>query len=669
MKTTYIIHPIKFIIFIAVVLFFSCNKQLDQQPMSSATPEKYLNEETQLEAYANGLYTGILPSHGNWSYGTFGIDAHTDNQAAINYDNRFVPGQWRVGQTGGDWWFNNIYSCNYFINNILPKLAAGKISGSDVNIKHYIGEVYFLRAYEYFRRYQTFGDFPIVRSPLPDNQIVLTEASKRHPRNEVARFIISDLDSAALLMSGASFRTTRISKDVALLLKSRVALFEGTWLKYFKGTAFVPNGSGWPGAAKDYNTNYQFPSGSIDNEIQYFLTQSMDAAKQVADKYISSLTINTGVVQQDASEPVNPYMDMFGSPDLSSYSEVLLWRQYSRALGITHAVVVGAQNGDYGVGVTKGLVDGFLMSNGLPIYASGSTYQGDNTIADIRKNRDSRLSIFLKEPQQKNILYPSNDGDHAIPIEPIPAILEASSEKIYTTGFALRKGGSFYQNQAGNGQSFTGSITFRATEALLNYIEACYEKNGSLDNNADAYWRKIRNRSNVDPDYNKTIAATIMTQEAKNDWGAYSAGMLINTTLYNIRRERRSELMAEGLRFMDLCRWRAMDQMITTPYHIEGMKIWGEMQNWYKNSDGSSRLKYGTSTANVSSPERSMYLRPYEKVTNSLVYEGYRWAMAHYLSPIAVQHFLITSSDGSTIATSPIYQNPGWTTTAGQGAQ
>ena len=71
------------------------------------------------------------------------------------------------------------------------------------------------------------------------------------------------------------------------------------------------------------------------------------------------------------------------------------------------------------------------------------------------------------------------------------------------------------------------------------------------------------------------------------------AGKLIDPTLYNIRRERRCELMAEGLRYMDLMRWRAMDQMIATPYHIEGFKLWGSMQEWYKNEDGTSQLVYG----------------------------------------------------------------------------
>ena len=154
-----------------------------------------------------------------------------------------------------------------------------------------------------------------------------------------------------------------------------------------------------------------------------------------------------------------------------------------------------------------------------------------------------------------------------------------------------------------------------------------------------------------------------MTKEALNDWGAYSAGKLIDPTLYNIRRERRCELMAEGLRYMDLMRWRAMDQMIATPYHIEGFKLWGSMQEWYKNEDGTSQLVYGmdNSKANVSDPTLSPYLRPYEKYGNNLAKDGYRWAMAHYLEPYRIQDIDITSGGGS-IEDSPIYQNTYWPT-------
>ena len=97
-------------------------------------------------------------------------------------------------------------------------------------------------------------------------------------------------------------------------------------------------------------------------------------------------------------------------------------------------------------------------------------------------------------------------------------------------------------------KGYTASIAYRATEALLNYMEASYEKNGTLDGAATEYWKIIRRRSHVDEDFQKTIALTDMSKEAENDWGAYSGGKLIDATLYNIRRERRCEFMADGLR-------------------------------------------------------------------------------------------------------------------------
>jgi len=642
----------------------SCKKDfLDRQPLSSITPENFLNEESQLASYAINRY-GLLPTHAQWTFGTFGTDGNTDNQTSMSYDNRFVPGQWKVGTSGGDWSFTDIYQCNYFFKVVLPKLKANTITGNIVNIKHYIGEMYFFRAFIYFGKLQALGDFPIVKTTFPDVLAPLILASKRAPQNEVARSIISDLDSAALLMSTTApdGNKNRLSKNCANILKSRVALYEGTWLKYFKGTAYVPNGTGWPGKAKDYNANYAFPSGSIDGEITYFFTQAMAAAKIVADA--TPLVTNNKVLQQTTTDAVNPYFSMFSDVDLKPYSEVLLWRRFDKGLAIVHNVPVYAQLGNDGVGLTKGMVDGFLMANGLPIYATGSGYAGDDSITLVRKNRDGRLWLFLKEPKQINVLYPSILGDHATPIEPYPDILNSSVEQKYTTGYAIRKGLNYDAQQCGNGNGFTGQIVFRGTEAYLNYIEACYESTGAIDATADAYWKAIRTRGGVDPNYLATIAATDMTQEAKGDWGAYSAGVFIDKTLYNIRRERRCELMAEGLRQMDLRRWRAMDQMITTAYQIEGFKLWGPMQKWYK----ASSLTYtGGTSSTVSDPTKSLYLRPYQRTTTSLAYNGFKWTMAHYLNPIAVQNFQITADASGDIATSPIYQNPGWPITANAG--
>ena len=305
------------------------------------------------------------------------------------------------------------------------------------------------------------------------------------------------------------------------------------------------------------------------------------------------------------------------------------------------------------------------MQNGLPVYATGSMYHGDRTIADVRKDRDSRLSIFLKEPGQKNILIFDPSGTTYQVEEPYPNITEGSEERTYNTGYALRKGWSYDQGQCVNGFGYTACASFRAAEALLNYMEASYELQSRVDETARSYWKALRERSKVDADYEKTIANTDMSQEVLYDWGAYSAGKIIDPVLYNIRRERRSELMAEGLRFMDLIRWRAMDQMIATPYHIEGFHLYNTpMEEWY----GGKLTNDGSDKANASSPERSEYLRPYEKNSKSEVYDGYRWAMAHYLSPIMIKQFQLTSTDGSNLESSPMYQNPGWPMTADEGA-
>jgi hypothetical protein len=650
---------------VAAAILFSCNDYLDQEPISDITPEEYLRDVSQLASYTIDRYEDILPSHENWSFGIFGNDAGTDNMAKPSYDDKYTPGQWKTEQTEGEWDFENIYQCNYFLQTVVPRWQSGTLTGSSDLISHYIGEAYFLRAYEYFSRVQALGDFPIIKEVLPDDKEALTRASRRMPRSEVIRFIITDLDSAICLMQTASPDGTgnRLSKGCAQLIKSRVALYEATWLKYFNGTAFVPNGPDWAGAEKGYNSNYQYQAGSIQEEIEWLLQQSMEAAQQVADNF--PLTPNNGVLQQSTSDASNPYFDMFSAVDMSGYSEVLLWRQYDRGLGTTHNVPVYAQLGNHAVGLTRGMVDGFLMANGLPIYDAASGYAGDDYISDVRKNRDGRLWLFLKEPGQVNVLYESVNGTHATPVEPIPDITNSSWEKGYSTGYTIRKGLNYDAGQCVNGEGYTGCVVFRATEACLNYIEACYELNGSLDAKARQYWTAIRERAGVDTDIDKTIAATVMSEEAKNDWGAYSAGNFVDVTLYNIRRERRCELMAEGLREMDLKRWRALDQLISTPYHIEGFKLWGPMQQWYDSSD----LEYGSATATVSAPSVSSYLRPYEKTGKELVYDGYKWAMAHYLNPIAIEHFLQTSDDGETISTSPIYQNPGWPVVANQGAE
>lgn len=646
----------------------SCNDFLDQQPPSELTSEGFFTTEDQVQAAANQLYTDILPGHGEWNYGTYTIDNNTDNQVTRTPDSKFSAKLWRTGNTNDAWNWDRVRDVNYQLYHINANYRAGKISGSEDNLKQYIGELYFLRAYAYFKLLRNFGDLPVLTEPLPDNEAVLVAASVRQPRNEVARFIINNLDTAATMMKGHSVPNTRIGYDAVQLFKSRVALFEGTWLTNFAGTPFVPNGPGWPGAQK--TKGYQFPTGSVEAEAKWFFEQCTTAAEEVADKYKDKLSVNTGTFPQAISDPVNPYLEIWGTTDCSNKPEVLLWRQYSKSLGVQNNVEVSAQRGNIGTGFTRSLMEGYLMKDGKPIYASAYEYC-DTSVRLVRKDRDPRLAALLKAPGDINN-FKNNDfsaGDHWMPVEPIPAITNASMEKGHVTGYAIRKGMTHDRLLAANGGGYNACVVFRATEALLNFIEADYMLKGQLSAKATDYWKSVRRAAGFKGDAllpQTTIDATDISRETR-DWGAYTAGKLIqDKTLYNIRRERRSELIAEGLRDFDLSRWRSYEQLITVPAHAEGIHFWNTpMQDWYR-----GYVADGSNNATISKKEKSEYFRPQEVIeVNNSYYNGLTWRMAHYLQPLPLRQFLLTAPDHATMADSPLYQNPYWPMTPNQPAE
>ncbi len=645
--------------------FTACNDYLDVVPDSSITPESFFNAEADLSAYSINLYNFTCISPGSYGISTFGYDNATDNQAAMNYSVRWVPGEWLVPASGGEWDFTAIRNCNYFLDQVLPKYNAGNITGSESNIRHYIGEVYLLRANNYFNKLKNIGDCPIIETALPDDKEVLLEASKRRPRHMVARFILADLDKAIeyLSESGPGGKN-RITKDAAYLLRSRVALYEGTWEKYHAGTAFVPGGPGWPGSdAEGYNAQ---------TEINYFLTEAMKSAKVVGDKLVGNLVDNTGAAEgMNASfASLNPYYTMFCDTDMGGYSEVLMWRTYDESLNVTHNIQMQLQNNGGGSGWTRGLVNSFLMRNGLPIYAAGSGYSAEwekQGITATLQDRDSRIQLFTKKDGDIDN-YASSGKINYVDLE---WVVKGNNETRMVTGYAIKKGKHYNDYmQTLHHKGTTGSIIFRGTEALLNYMEACYEANGSVDATAGNYWRALRTRAKVNADFNATIAATNMTEEAKGDWGAYSKGAPVDATLYNIRRERRNELIGEGMRWDDLARWRACDHV--NGYQIEGMRYWGSVyEGTWTSDDGADLVVVDVAggAGNMSDQSISgVYIHPYQisRVNNS-VFEGYRFTPAHYLYPLAQSVFRKSSADGS-LENSVVYQNPGWSKLAGSGA-
>lgn len=636
----------------------SCNDFLDRQPISELIPENYMNDVSHLETYVLKTYSSCLMGHaeGN-TWGTLlASDDGTDDKVSDREQVMYSPGNLRVEEDGGDWDFKGIRNCNYFLSEVLPKYESKSITGDDALIRRNIGEMYFFRAYEYFNKLKELGDFPIITEVLDMDNEKLVEKSKREPRSKVARFILQDIDNAIeyLPEEASTDKGTRLNKTVAYLFKSRVALFEASWLKNFDNTSFVPNGPEWPG--KDLNPDFEFEKGSLVNEVNDLLEIAISSANEVIKKH-PELTENSGLLQQSITDPVNKYFAMFADYDLSQYDEVLLWKDYDKSILVVNKSGISAIIGNFHVGVTKGLVDCFLMADGLPYYQSDN-YQGDDYIADVVKNRDGRLQLFLKVPGQKN-KFINEDIYQGPKVENKPLLFHPSWG--YSTGYALRKYGIFDGTQCDqNVGSDTGCPIFRSVEAYLNYMEAYYMRYNTLDATAEECWKKIRRRAKVSDDIYNTIRLTDMQIEKLGDWGAYTAGQLVDETMYNIRRERRCELMSENMRMDDLRRWRSMDQMITEPYIVKGFKLWGPMQNWYIKDDGTSELISTGNNPNVSPESEGEYLCPFQKNKKHINYGGYKWNMAHYLAPIAAKHFVLAGDENSVI-----YQNPGWGVTAG----
>lgn len=704
------------------MLTTSCEDFLDREPITDLTPESYFTTADQVAAYTVQYYVDQLKdsrdkslTHETPSYNSCKTrnDDVTDNlfveQGSLTYfaGNKLVPAGRNLKTL-----YERVRVWNWLLEQVTPKIEAGTLVGAE----QYVGEAYFFRALAYYNGLVQFGDLPIITEVLPDDNAILVENSVRQPRNEVARFILKDLDTAiGMLGSKSSVGTQRINKETALLLKSRVGLFEGTFEKYHQGTGRVPGDENWPGAASHAGKTFD-----IDGEINFFLEQAIEAAQQVADATV--LTENNHKLNPEAGETSmgNPYFDMFSSVSLNGYDEILLWREYISSAGMHNATYQLTRGGDR-TGLSRSYVRSFLMKDGLPYYAS-SQYQGDTSVSQEKMNRDERLQLFVSG--EDDVLSSASDDPRVLGDEEghIPGTVftldtlniggmgELQSRD--PTGYRPRK----YISYDYSGQNYTQSASttgcpvFRSAEALLNYIEAYYVRYGQLDDKAKGYWRQLRERAGVSTDINATINATDLTKEFDNDNGiikgdlaVYSGTTMVDKTLYNIRRERRCEFISEGMRWDDLKRWRSWDMILasgSTRYLLQGMNIWDEAfkkygidkdypingyENYFRNTSDKSDPAYpylnGSNNTpfivtsgeggNVSAPNDELtgkYLSPLRvDIRNSqLLNGGYSWYKAYYLEPLGVQDLTLTATDPTDPSTSVMYQNPYWPTDAGR---
>lgn len=661
----------------------SCNDLLDLEPVSQITPESFYQTADQLGAYMINYYgelqnpfSDAMFHGGGYNDGIARSDGNTDIQVVDGGSMKlFVPDKWEVA--GGkqlQGWYGSVRAFNYFLEMAEARLEAGEIEGDKELILNYIGEGYFFRALTYYRMLALYGDLPIVTKVLEDNNEVIVENSKRAPRNEVARFILEDLDRAMdRLYDRDHFKGQRVNKQVAALLKSRVALFEATFEKYHKGSGRVPGDTNWPGAKMAYNQGKNF---NIEAEIDFFFDEAMKAVIIAIGN--TELTTNNGKLEPEIGqiEGWNPYFEMFSQPSLKDVPEVLLWKEYNFDLGIKHNAIYRSRLGARS-GYTRPFIESFLMKDGLPIYATGGEYQykGDKTIDDVKADRDLRLQLFVWG--ENTLVFSDPDAGKQVGKKfELPNLISIEQQTRMISGYQSRKYYSYdySQGKSDDQQGTNACPAFRVAEAMLNYMEACYEKDGKLDATAEAYWKKIRQRAGVSDDFEKTIAATDLNKE--NDFGVYSGTQQVDKTLYNIRRERMQELFSEGFRFADLIRWRSFDRLITSKWIPEGVNFWDDMYKNFKTDPNDKEderellIADGSSNANMSMKELSKYVRPYSISTleTNELRDGYTWREAYYLYPLGITDIRTGSADRD-VNNSNLYQNIYWPIQAGGRAE
>mgnify|MGYP006301117647 FL=1 len=221
------------LIFSVMLLMASCEDDfLERIPKDSLSEESFFNTANDLKTYVNGLYS-IMPRY-DYQGGAFGAINYRDMDADVQITARNITGSLDqrasdglAPQNSGAWnnSFTQIRRANFFLDNYQ------KVDPRDLAANHFIGEGYFFLFLHYYNFMVGFGDVPLILKPL--NMSDLEELYRpRNSRYDVAKQIIKDLDSAIVNLDWkgeGEAKSGRINKEAALVMKARVALFEGTW--------------------------------------------------------------------------------------------------------------------------------------------------------------------------------------------------------------------------------------------------------------------------------------------------------------------------------------------------------------------------------------------------------------------------------------------------------
>jgi len=441
---------------------------------------------------------------------------------------------------------------------------------------HWMGIARFFRAMEYSDLVRSFGDMPWYGHVLDVSETA--ELFKpRAPRTEVMDSVLADFQYAATnVRASDGTKGLTINKYVVLSFMSRRLLFEGTWQKY-------------------------------QNNNQIKATEYLTAAKWAANEVMTKGGYALG----------SSYRGVFSSLDLAGNPETILYRSYVTAL-LTHCLN-SYVNKEPQTGASKDAIDSYLASDGLPISIS-LLYKGDKTIQNVMTNRDPRLLESFVPTQLR---------------------LNGVSLSYSTSGYACQK----FLNESikdlinGSGSlNDTDAPVIRYGEVLINYAEACAELGTMTQTDLDASINKLRKRAGINmPNLQVVGGLPAINGVTYND---PKRDLTVPSLIWEIRRERRVELMMEGFRYNDLRRWKKLEYTNTTNSDIN-------RGAWIVRADWPTL----TSAVTIENNAAAGYIVPAWKPETQRTFTDPRV----YLSPLPLDQIQLYKDNGITLT-----QNPGW---------
>lgn len=488
-------------IFFAALSLSSCEDFLTKTPETKLSPGSYFSSAAELDLWANKFYNDFMPGAADLA------ELNADDQVSASSLSAIQRGTRTPTSTP---WSNDMWKAlrrvNYMLeNNKCPDEATKNM---------YDGVCYFFRAWFYYYRVRVFGDMPWY-DHVVGSADSLDLKRPRDPRGYVMLKAIQDLDKAYELLPAkwSSDAVYHVSKDAALALKSRIALFEGTFRKYHAGTEYVPNDS------------ETFDGVTVSSE--WFLRQAADAA----GKMLGSRKLYTGNSLKLASKATNAsYREYFLLEDAET-SETILARRYNVDLLIRHGIQFDFASQRRSA--TNRFVNHYLQADGTPIQERS----GWETLSyyDVFQNRDPRMAQTLHGPSYvalgKSVHEELDFGKRTFNGYRIIKYISDDTHETATT-------------------STTDYPVLRYAEVLLNYAEAKAELGELTVDDLDKTINVIRARVGM-PALTAvpTKEDALMAQYYPNAKGSQKAAIL------EVRRERTVELFCEGLRQWDLLRW------------------------------------------------------------------------------------------------------------------